>query len=145
MRAKLRCWSFLIAIFILPLAWVSTASAQDQSSVDSPSQRVAKLSDAEVRALLLRELEEKVEQSEVGGASNPAFTSIQIQRQNSWLVGQLGTKLSAFGELPDGWQQAQEKLSAPREGRSFSALLFGILVSFGGGFPGRGYPISLVA
>lgn len=134
MTARLRCWPFLLAIFILPLASISTPLAQDQSGIESPSKRVATLSDAEVRALLLQELEEKAQRSDASGSGNPAFTSIQIQRNISWLFGQLGTKLGAYRELPSVWQQAQQKLSAPRDGRSFSAFLIGLLVSFGAGF-----------
>jgi len=133
MKTRWLRWPILMTMMLLHLA-ATAALAQDQSTTELPSDRVARLSDSEVRALLLRELEEKTEPSEAGASDNPAFTSIHIQRQISWLGDQLGTKFSAFTELPDVWQKALERLSAPRDGRSFGAFLVGILVSFGAAF-----------
>ncbi|MGI9502559.1 MAG: mechanosensitive ion channel family protein [Geminicoccaceae bacterium] len=128
--ALLRCLVPVLAIF-LQLVLISTSNAQNQAAAEAPTDRVARLSDAEVRALLLRELEEKAEATDQSGADNPAITSIQIQRQISWLGERLGAKFAAVGELPDVWRQALEKLKAPRENRTFGAFLLGVLVSFG--------------
>ena len=126
----LRCLVPALVIF-LQIASFSASQAQVRAPGEAPTDRVARLSDAEVRALLLRELEEKAEASDRKAADNPAVTSIQIQRQISWLGQRLGAKFAAFSELPDIWRQALEKLQAPRQNRTFGAFLLGVVVSFG--------------
>ncbi|MGI9500920.1 MAG: hypothetical protein ACR2P3_12850, partial [Geminicoccaceae bacterium] len=122
----------LMMICVVQIGFVSPASAQDRSAA-GPSERVARLSDAEVRALLLRELEEKAE-APAGGSGNPAITSIQIQNHISWLRDRLSVKFGAFVELPDVWRQAVDKLAAPRDNRTFGAFLLAVLISFSAGF-----------
>jgi len=125
----IRCLTLAVMLF-LQMASASMPMAQDQTATDTATDRVARLSDAEVRALLLRELEEKAEQPD-DGADNPAVTSFQVQQQISWLRNRLGAKFDAFGELPDVWRQALKKLQAPRENRTFGAFLLAVLISFG--------------
>ena len=134
MAAKSTWRLFLGIIISLMIASVTTVLAQSQSPVELPSDRVARLSDAEVRALLLRELEGKAAASNSSSAANPAVTSIQIQQQISWLRDRLGEKFAAVVELPDVWHQASERLSAPRKSRTFAAFLLGIVISFGVAF-----------
>ena len=121
-------------VFLLLIAGLSSPIARAQSATEGPSDTVARLSDAEVRALLLQELEEKADAGSSDDPGNPAVTSIQIQQQISWLRGRLGAKFEAFGELPDISRQALEKLKAPRNNRTFGAFLAAILLSFGGAF-----------
>ncbi|MGH1478040.1 MAG: mechanosensitive ion channel family protein [Geminicoccales bacterium] len=125
---------FLAMVFLLLIAGLSSPIARAQSATEGPSDTVARLSDAEVRALLLHELEEKADAGSSDDPGNPAVTSIQIQQQISWLRGRLGAKFGAFGDLPDISRQALEKLKAPRNNRTFGAFLAAILLSFGGAF-----------
>lgn len=123
-----------LALFLaLAIGFPPRSLAQEPAAAAVPSETVARLSDAEVRAFLLRELEEK-EQAARPASGNPAITSIQIQKQISWLQGQLASKFGAIGELPDIWRQAKERLGAPRENRTFGVFLAGAFFSFVVGF-----------
>ncbi len=134
MLARMIGRSALAMVLLLQIGAVSVVWAQDRSTAAGSSDRVARLSDAEVRALLLQELQEKEKASSSGGPGNPAITSIRIQQQISWLRDRLGVKFGAVGELPDVWRQALEKLSAPRKNRTFGAFLLGVALSFGVAF-----------
>jgi len=125
---------FLATVLLLQIAVFSSPIAKAQSVADGPSETVARLSDAEVRALLLRELEEKADAGRADDPGNPAVTSIEMQQRISWLVSRLGAKFGAFSELPDVSRQAAERLSAPRANRTFGAFLAALLISFGGAF-----------
>jgi len=118
-------------LFLLIVGHLPSVSAQDNMTTAEPLDAVVLLSDTEVRALLLKELQEKEQAAAADRASgNPAMTSIRIQKQISWLRGQLAAKFGAVGELPDVWRQAGERLSAPRENRTSAAFLFGAAISF---------------
>ncbi|RED49042.1 mechanosensitive ion channel family protein [Aestuariispira insulae] len=124
-RGSLPNWLLLIC-FLLSSAVAQAAGltathsplepVQDQSAQkaldDNPEAALARLSDAEVRALLLERLRERAPDAEK--SFNPAITAFQLQGHLGRLHSEASAIFGAFPELPGIFPRAFEALNQDR-------------------------------
>ncbi|MCA8909028.1 MAG: mechanosensitive ion channel, partial [Rhodospirillaceae bacterium] len=125
----------LVAVALLLLTWAATAgrpafAQADTGSVPTSEEELARLSDAELRALLLERLE--APQEEETGTFNPADTAFALQAALAELRGRLGEILGTYDQLPGALGRAAVSLVDSEEG-SFArfAGLFALALAAG--------------
>ncbi|MEM9030511.1 MAG: mechanosensitive ion channel family protein [Pseudomonadota bacterium] len=109
------------------------ANAQTANSERIPvtERELAKISDAELRALVLKRLAGS--EQNTGGTFNPAHTAFALQAALEKARARLGTILATYTELPSAFASAWDALTKDRANDGFLTflMLFGLSIAAG--------------
>lgn len=117
-------WRWFCAAIVLLLSLTSLGHAEDTRIDD-----VARLSDEQVRELLLAELDQEEVVEEPGFFENPAMKAYLLQQKVTEVADRLQAKLAVYPELPEVFRKAGERLSQRPDGTSFGMAILSMLAS----------------